>query len=713
MTVGVASKTIVVWAVAVAVTLSLTAFAGSHVLDGLYPPDLSRLSRLSREVLDRDGTLLRAYLTADGFFRLPVAVEDVDPRYLTTLIAYEDKRFWQHHGVDVLAVLRAAWQAVTNGRVVSGASTLTMQVARLLEPRPRTLWTKLVEMFRAVQLERRFSKQQILSMYLTLAPFGGNLEGVRAATLRYFARPPKELTIGEAALLVALPQAPSRLRPDRHPVAARVARDKVLGREAVDSALSRETVRTAKTEEISIVARPLPFDAPHLADRLASDNAGKRVVKTNIDATLQRQLQTLARQQARRLGPHISVALLVVENESRKVLAYLGSSDFEDPSRDGQVDVVRALRSPGSTLKPALYAMAFDRGLAHPATLVDDVPTQFGDYAPANFMSRHYGRVTLAEALRLSLNVPAVAVLDRLGPVAFAERLRRDGIRLRFGELDSAPGLALALGGVGTTLEDLVRLYAALASDGRLLPLRFVDVGESHPAEPPDAARRPVPFVGEAARWYVGEILREVRRAAHFFNNVYGKSRRPVAFKTGTSYGFRDAWAIGYDAAYTVGVWVGRPDGTSNPGHFGANTAGPVLFQVFDHLPAPTAKRPIKPPGALSFGNASLPPGLRYLGADHARIAGAGPPPRILFPPDQTVLSLPPAGRGFSLEAEGGRRPLTWIVNGKPVPTRRGRWRAGWIPDGIGFTEIVLVDALGRRAKAQVRVIDDRGTSAQ
>jgi penicillin-binding protein 1C len=698
-----------------AATLLLGGVIGFRVMDGLFPPDLSRLSDLSREVLDREGRLLRAYLTSDGLFRLPATAEDVDPRYLDALIGYEDKRFWRHGGVDVLAVLRAAWQAATSGRVVSGASTLTMQTARLLEPRPRTLRSKLVEMFRAVQLERRFSKRQILAMYLTLAPFGGNLEGVRAASLRYFARPPKELTLGEAALLVALPQAPTRLRPDRNPPVARAARDKVIDRLTAAGRLPVAEARSAKAGAVSVISRPLPFLAPHLADRLTSRHADRRVLRTTVEKDLQRQLESLIRQEARRLGPQIGAAVLVVENESRQVLAYLGSADFEDASREGQVDVIQALRSPGSTLKPALYAMAFDRGLAHPATLVDDVPTQFGDYAPANFMSRHYGRITLAEALRLSLNVPAVAVLDRLGPVAFAERLRRDGLRLRFGAADARPGLALALGGVGTTLQDLVRLYAAMASDGRLRALEYVEGGGAGTSASPQAATSRDPFVGAAARWYLGEILRRGRPAAPLMADVFRKSRHPIAFKTGTSYGFRDAWAIGYNATHTVGVWVGRPDGTSNPGHYGANTAAPILFRVFDYLPTTPFTPSPRPRGASPLESAALPPGLRFLGRDNApaAMAAVGQPPRIVFPPDRTVVSLPAEGRPLSLEAEGGRRPLTWIVNGKVLPKRRGRWRADWIPDGVGFTEILLVDAIGRRARAEVRLIEDVAAGAR
>jgi penicillin-binding protein 1C len=674
---------------------------GLLALDRIFPPDLSRLDGLSRAVVDRDGQRLRAYLSADGFRRLPAQVASVDPDYLAMLVAFEDKRFWRHGGVDPLALLRAGWQALSHGRIVSGASTLTMQAARLLEPRPRTL-------ARAVQLERHFTKTEILGFYLTLAPFGGNLEGVTAASWRYFARPPGQLRAEEAALLVALPQSPTRLRPDRHPAAARAARDKVLGRAAAAGLLDGQELARAKREPVAVAAGPPATAAPHLADRLIAAAAHEPVIRTSIDGSLQRHWEKVVRRFARGLGPATSIAVLAMENRSRRALVYIGSADFEDPARAGQVDVVMALRSPGSALKPILYALAFDRGIAHPATLVDDVPTQFGDYAPANFMDRHYGRISLTEALQRSLNVPAVALLDRLGPVAVAERLRRSGVKLAFGGEAATPGLAFALGGVGTTLEDLVSLYGALADDGRPRPIRYraEDDGAQSETTGSTAAGGEPPLFGATARWYVGEILRGARPPDSLMSDLYRRRARPLAFKTGTSYGFRDAWAVGYDRDHTVGVWVGRPDGTPSPGRFGANTAAPLLFQLFDDLPPAGRTRPPRPAHGLPL-DAKLPPGLRLLGEDftQSRIAAAEPPPRILYPLDGTVLDLTRDPRPLTLEAEGGRRPLTWIVNGAPLDTGRTRWRTPWSPDGPGFNHIVVIDAQGRRAATRIRLV--------
>lgn len=680
-------------ACAFAMALSLIA------IDRLFPPDLTRYQTLSKEVLDSEGRHLRLYLAGDGVYRMPVDVGDVDPRYIDMLIAFEDKRFYRHHGVDTLALARATRQALSNGRFVSGASTLTMQTARLLEPRKRTLGAKLIEMWRALQLERRYSKQEILSIYLTLAPFGGNLEGVRAASLHYLGQLPQELTLGEAAMLVALPQSPSWLRPDRHPERARAARDKVLARVEEVMQLPQTEWQLALSEPIAFEPQAFPFLAPHLGDRLINSDRTVQTFHTEIDRGLQLHLERLARDAAKALGPRQSIAILVVENKTRKVRAYVGASDFTDFARAGQVDMITAIRSPGSTLKSAIYGLAFERGLAHPATLVNDVPTQFGDYTPSNFMDRHYGEVSLASALRMSLNVPAVALLDELGPVSTVERLRRAGVTLKFGGSTETPGLAFALGGVGTRLEDLVSLYAAFADDGRVLPLELITPHRDKSDEEP--------LLGDAARWYLRRILEGVPPPGSLLPDRYRKATRGAAFKTGTSYGFRDAWALGYSSQMTIGVWVGRPDGTPSPGQFGANTAAPLLFQVIDHLPpAPPVQR-VRPADALPLVPGNLPPGLRYLGRQHIPVAMGlqAAPPRILFPLNDTVLQMPPSGRGIVLEVEGGQRPYTWVVNGRPVGTAQWQRHTEWQPDGPGFSDIVLIDGSGQRASAKVRLI--------
>jgi penicillin-binding protein 1C len=636
-------------------------------LDRAFPPDLAKAGELSSLVRAADGEILRVFPTVDGKIRLPVSLEAVDAGYLDLLVRTEDKRFWRHGGVDPLAVLRAAGQAVRHGRVVSGASTLTMQVARLLEPRPRTLRSKAIEAFRAWQLERRLSKREILETYLRLAPYGGRIEGLRAGSLAWFGKPPTDLSPAEAALLVALPQAPERLRPDRFPEAARAARARLLSRAG----------RAA--EALPPVPRRLrawPLAAPHLARRLAPEGEAT----TTLDAGLQRRVQALARHAAEATHPKASAAVLVVELPERSVRAYVGGADFLSSPRQGQVDMVAAARSPGSTLKPLVYGLAFELGLAHPETLVLDAPVRFGSYRPRNFDGDFHGELTLRAALQLSLNIPAVKLLHRIGPAVFVERLAGQGVALDFAGHDW-PGLAIALGGAGLSLEELVRLYAGLADDGQARPLRYLAT--------PEPSNESMPLLGKTARAQVADILLGAPRPPGALG------RGGIAFKTGTSYGFRDAWAAGFDGRYAVGVWVGRPDGTPLPESSGFRTAAPLLFQVFDLLPgAPLA--PLPPDAA--------PPALAALTPRPPGLAEAAP--EIAFPQDGAELRLTDLPEVLPLEATGGRRPLAWLVDGRPVPVDSLGRRGHWQPGGAGFSEIVVVDAAGRRDAVRVRLTE-------
>src|SRR5581483_2782570 len=459
-------------AIAVAGLLSLVV-AGGLVLDRLNPLDLGRLQSHSVMVLAGDGSILRAFTAASGAWRFPAKTDEVDPKFLKFLIGYEDQRFYHHPGVDPLALVRAIGQAAEAGHVVSGASTLTMQTARLLEPRPRIIASKLIEMGRALQLEARLGKAGILDVYLSLAPYGGNLEGIRAASLAYFGKEPAHLTEAQAALLVVLPQSPETLRPDRFPEAARAARDKVLARLKDAGIIDISTYAAALAEPVPVKRLPALNDAAHLALRLRLDQPGELTVKTYIDADLQNRVEAMATRYQAALEPGAGIAALVVDNRDRRVIAYLGSADFFDDRAFGQNDMVEAIRSPGSTLKPFIYGMAFEDLLIHPETVVKDVPMRFGDYAPSNFDHLFRGEVTAREALQLSLNLPAVALLDRIGPVRFAQRLSDASAPLVLPDKHARPGLPIALGGVGTNLERLVTLYSALAEQGIARSLLF------------------------------------------------------------------------------------------------------------------------------------------------------------------------------------------------------------------------------------------------
>lgn len=678
-------------------------------LDDIFPPDLTKYETLSPTLSDRNGRLLRVKHSDDDALRLPTRVSDVDPLYLKMLIAYEDKRFASHPGVDGLAMARAIWQAVRNWRIISGGSTLTMQVARLLEPRPRTVWAKLVESARALQLENRHTKDEILNMYLTLAPFGGPLEGARAASLAYFDKEPKHLTPAEAALLVALPQMPSRLRPERYPKRAKRARDKILAR-----TLTRWDPERAATARLVPPPRrriDFPLAAPHLADRLFA-GAERHDVGTTVDRDLQVALTALARRHENTAGEKAAAAIIVIENAPRAVRAYVGSGDYLSVPRRGGVDMVKAWRSPGSALKPFIYGMAIDAKLAHPATLISDRRRSFSGYSPRNFDGREHGDVSMADALRLSLNVPAVETLSALGPTAFLGRFEQIGAKFRLPNSTGAPGLAIAIGGLAGQLETITSLYAALASDGAFWPSKLKALGASgRPAQTGEASTRRLMSV-EAAR-QITDILRTARRPRGYANWLWETNPFAIAFKTGTSYGFRDAWAFGYTPSHSIGVWIGHADGAPRPGASGRAAALPLLFDAFAAVSGWAGndwriwdKPPVIP--------AIAPANLARLTRTGGPLAGErdGPPLDLHFPMDGMVLEVDQRGGHLSsvpLEAMGGQGALTWLIDGAPL-RRPGRTNAGrrsdraiaWRPLQPGGTEITVLDQVGHSRSAKI-----------
>ncbi|MCP1374774.1 penicillin-binding protein 1C [Dyella lutea] len=545
------------------------------ILDRLFPLPLPKPDGGSTVVLARDGTPLRAFADSDGVWRYPVTVDSVSPLYLTALLGYEDRWFYRHPGVNPYALARGLAGGLLHGHIVSGGSTLTMQVARIIEPIPHTYGGKFIQILRALQLEVHLSKRQILELYLNHAPFGGPIQGVDAASWAYLGKPAAQLSRAEAALLAVLPQAPSRLRPDRHPDAARAARDKVLARLRDEGIWTAAQVRAARIEPV--VARSLraPLSAALLAERLHREQPRARRIITTIDADLQRAAEDRVSDYLSRLPRHTTAALLVVDNATHKARVYLGTSDFADPDRHGYVDMVQAPRSPGSTLKPFLYGLALDDGLITSESLLVDAPQDFDGYQPGNFDEAFSGPVGVAEALQRSLNVPAVDVLDRVGPNRFVARLAAGGVDLGL-PAGAKPNLSIILGGAATTLENLVGAYSAFADRGIAAPPRYT----------PQQPLQPRRMLSPGAAWIIRDIL------AHNPADVEGaplagavNRHAAVAWKTGTSYGYRDAWAIGVTDQFTIGVWIGRPDGTPSPGQYGAVTALPLLFQVVDMLP--------------------------------------------------------------------------------------------------------------------------------
>lgn len=579
------------WSAAVCV---IAAFAAADLLFPLPVP--GRDSPYALVVVARDGTPLRAFPDKDHVWRHPVGLQEVSPLYLEALTTYEDKAFWWHPGVNPVSLLRAAAQWIVHGHIVSGGSTITMQVARILDPQPRTIRGKLTQILRALQVECHYSKREILALYLNYAPMGGVLEGVEAASRAYLGKPSNRLSHAEAALLTVLPQQPSLLRPDRYPQRAQAARDKVLRR--MQGRWTEAQIADALSEPVYAQGLREPLLAPLLAQRLKDSAHGRTRIDSTIDASAQATVEALLGDRVRGLPPHVSLAAMVMDNASFEVLAYAGSADFSDKERFSHVDMVRAWRSPGSALKPFLYAFALDEGLIHSESLLSDTPQSFSGYQPGNFQQSFNGPVSVSEALAKSLNVPAVEVLDQFGPARFVAMLRRGGLRLEFPR-GASPNLSVILGGAGVRLEDMVGAYAAFARKGVSAVPRFT----------PDAPKREQRMMSEGAAFIVRDIL---ETGGPLGRAVEGQGAyRGIAWKTGTSFGFRDAWAVGVSNRYTVGVWVGRPDGTPNPGFFGANVAAPLLVDIFTALPEGRNTSPNPAPASVRQEKICWPTGMR------------------------------------------------------------------------------------------------------
>jgi len=640
------------------------------LLDLLFPiPQPGRDSPAAVVVVARDGTPLRAFPDQQHVWRHTVNLEEISPLYLEALVRYEDRAFWRHPGVNPYALARAAWQWASAGRIVSGGSTLTMQVARIIDPTPRTVLGKFRQILRALQLELHYSKREILTMYVNYVPMGGVLEGVEAASRAYLGKSSFRLTHSEAAMLTVLPQSPSLLRPDRFPLRARAARDKVLnrmterwGKEASDDALKEAVYGHALRE---------PLLAPLLAQRLRPLMKNRTRIDTTIDANIQTMVELLLADRARALPPKVSLAALVIDNNTLEVLAYAGSADFTDDQRFAHVDMVRASRSPGSTLKPFLYGLALDEGLIHSESLLADAPQSFSGYQPGNFQQSFHGAVSVSEALVKSLNVPAVEVLERLEPNRFVAQLRRGGLKLDMPR-GATPNLSVILGGAGTSLENLTGAYASLARKGLAGKPRLL------PEQPLEETR----MMSEGAAFIVRDILESggpVGRATESGAN----SRQGVVWKTGTSFGFRDAWAVGVSEHYTIGIWVGRPDGTPNPGFFGANVAAPLLVDIHSALseaPADAlAATQRTPPSTVTQAQICWPLGLR---ADDANAAYCHQKRTAWLLNDLAPATFPDRLRSgdprisYFIDSKSGKRVLPECAKQAPERIETARWPA-------------------------------------
>ena len=644
-------------------------FLGFEILDRVYPPPLE--IEVSRVITDHQGEVLRAFPVEDGRWRLAADLRSIDDDFLQALLLVEDRRFYDHGGVDLRAVARAARTNLFSGRIVSGASTITMQTARLLEPKPRTIKSKIIEAFRARQIERRLTKQEILELYLTLTPYGGNLEGIRAASHAYFGRSPAELNGEQIALLIALPQSPEARRPDRRPEGAKAGRAAIVDRLASSGVLEGHRAWEVHHADVPHSRQLFPQLAFQFTERFETSTV------TTIDSRLQAEAQRLLASETEALEPEVQAAAMVMRIKDRAILASVGAADRSRPG--GWLDLTRAERSPGSTLKPFIYALAFEEGIAGPQTRIADQPSRFGTYRPENFGRAFYGELTAATALQHSLNVPAVMLLDQLGAPRFLGTLEAAGIHARL-PAARTKGLAVALGGLGVTAEDLAVLYGALADRGRAKPLAFTPEDAAVNAQ--DTGLR---VFDAQASLEVLDILKRAPAPDGRMPAALTSAAPRIAFKTGTSYGFRDGWAVGVGDEHVIVVWLGRADGAPRPGITGRQAALPLLFDLFDQVePEGTSITPLATERSAS-----------------ARIRRSNEP-AIAFPPNGATLYPREDCRGFVLAgtSEGAGH---WFVDGNVLPKDQHN-RVIWRPLQAGFYRLTLVDSEGQQAVSTVRL---------
>ena len=741
-------------------------------LDGLFPPSTERTQSLSWVMEDDKGSIISGRLSKDEQWRLPITLDRIPPLFVSMVIAFEDKRFFHHFGIDPAALIRAVGQLIMNGHYICGASTITMQLARLLEPRPRTLKSKIIEMVRAMQLEWRWSKERILTNYLILAPYGGNIQGLRAACHVYFNKEPKNLHPDEMALLVAIPQSPTRLRPHHHRDACKRQRDKVLSRMKNLGILTHQQWNDAIQQQILGKYFAFPNLTPHLLNRLISSSTSSSLIgqhsrcdlnhqfRSHIQTPIQKMVMVMAKTYLEHYyDTRENIAVMVVDNKTMGVVAYVGSAAPFSLNRHGYIDMIKAVRSPGSTLKPFIYGIAFEEKLAVPSTLIHDVATNFAEYAPLNFGTTFNGTVTIAQALQQSLNIPVVSLLQRIGPERFSQFIQCFGITLKTpkeplssGRLAAANGaqsmttLPIALGGVGMRLDDLVSLYAALSRGGQFSPLHFLVDDSAHQAKKDLSILSSKKLLDKCSARWITNILQQSPLPPGFVSTSLS-GRVPISFKTGTSYGGRDVWCFGYfgdeQAGYTVGVWMGCPDGTACVNNVGRLQAAPLALMICEglqrHHPIRT-RISMRDEGILNDDYAIVPKslqqfrGIGVIGNDHdgtiqflgsaGRVDLRGP--QIIKPTnksrhffylvdrhnDTKLIVAPIQFEATAVMTDHQANPgiphedkLFWMVDGVIAQESRDKTTWWWTPPGPGFYTVSVVNSDGVSAKVDIQVI--------
>ncbi|MBI1392540.1 MAG: penicillin-binding protein 1C [Alphaproteobacteria bacterium] len=693
------------WSPALAGLISLV--VAVVALDRIFPPPIDRADNAGALVYDREGRLLHVTPATGGVWRLPADLDAIDPAFVARLLEIEDKRFFRHGGVDPIAIGRATVNSMIAGRIVSGASTITMQAARLLEPRPRTIGSKVIEAIRALQIERRMTKREILELYLTLTPYGGNIEGVRAASMIYFGKDAARLSNAEQALLIALPQAPEARRPDRRPMAALAGMTAIAGRLGMppDALPPVAPARRRAPPRAAFHATMAAIDA------FERDGLNRRgAVNTTLHGALQRDFEAAISRKTKAAADGATAAAIAVDAATGQIIAYVGSGGLDAPG--GWIDLARAIRSPGSTLKPFVYGLAFDDGDLNPDSVMNDAPRQFDGYAPENFDNRFRGEVRVRDALRQSLNVPAVEALQGVGARRFGASLAAAGAALTLptnGKGEGA-GLPTALGGAGIRLVDLAMLYAGLERGGVVGPLTFsLELAPGASDETVNGYR----LMSAASARRITAILKSTPSLEGRVPAALVKGAPAVAYKTGTSYGFRDAFAVGSAGGLTIAVWVGRADGAARDGHTGRDAAAPVLFELFDIA----ARHGLAPAGQTSSDDDphNAPDG-RWLGVTATKVLDESRTITILHPANGAELFVDDGA--VRLAARGGVGAVDWYVDGVRIaPEGQISGGALWMPSADGFYDITAVDASGASASARARVtlaqVGSNGDGAQ
>lgn len=556
----------------------------------ILPLGRSQLSRdYSQVILAKDSSILRVFLNHKEQWCLPPQLQnDIPEKLQVAALTYEDQYFSYHPGINPYALFRALFLNFKHQKIVSGGSTITMQLARMIHNKPRTIGNKILEMILALKLEVKQSKETILKDYLTHAPYGGNIRGYLAASHRFFGKKPDQLTWGEAATLAVLPNAPSMVFPSRNDDRLKVKRNFLLSKLFQKGIIDEEIYELSLLENVPKVIIPFPLAAPHLTERIHNENQ-IHIVRTTIDANIQYETNFFVKQHAARmqqLGVN-NVCAIVVDNSTSSIVSYVGSQDFDDLLRQGRVDGVRANRSSGSILKPFLYALAIDEGLILPQTLIKDVPTYFSSFSPSNASEKFAGIVPASKALIHSLNIPAVRLLNAYGVNKFYNLLKAAGVNSLFRSSDDY-GLPLILGGAEVSPWDMAKLYMGLANGGKFNNINYISNGP---------IVKQSSLISSEASYLVLEKMKElIRPGLEFYWKKYS-SQKSIAWKTGTSYGHKDAWAAGSTPKWTIVVWVGNFDGSSNNSLSGMRSAGPLMFNILNSLPEKPNKNWFEPKG--------------------------------------------------------------------------------------------------------------------